>query len=33
MSADLFGSFAESTCASLVISSTTLKAIVNDATC
>lgn len=27
MSADLFGSFAESTCASLVISSTTLKAI------
>jgi Na+/H+-translocating membrane pyrophosphatase len=27
MSADLFGSFAESTCASLVISSTTLQAI------
>lgn len=27
MSADLFGSFAESTCASLVISSTTLKAL------
>lgn len=27
MSADLFGSFAESTCAALVISSTTLKAI------
>jgi len=31
MSADLFGSFAESTCASLVISSTTLKALGTDA--
>ncbi len=30
MSADLFGSFAESTCASLVISSTPLKAISSD---
>jgi inorganic pyrophosphatase len=33
MSADLFGSFAESTCASLVISSTTLQAIVTGSTC
>lgn len=31
MSADLFGSFAESTCASLVISSTTLKALSDTA--
>jgi len=33
MSADLFGSFAESTFTSLVISSTTLQAIVTGATC
>lgn len=33
MSADLFGSFAESTCASLVISSTTLKAISTAGVC
>lgn len=33
MSADLFGSFAEATCASLVISSTTLRGIGSGATC
>lgn len=33
MSADLFGSFAESTCAALVISSTTLQAKVDGITC
>lgn len=33
MSADLFGSFAESTCASLVISSTTLHGVVTDVVC
>lgn len=33
MSADLFGSFAESTCAALVISSTTLQAKAEDVTC
>lgn len=33
MSADLFGSFAESTCASLVISSTTLRGIGSADTC
>ena len=33
MSADLFGSFAESTCAALVISSTTLVGQVKDVLC
>jgi len=33
MSADLFGSFAESTCAALVISSTTLWAVADQTLC